>query len=199
MKQVDRIAGQVVTMIVLLCAASATQAQADETYYVPNTRPPDAFLALRTKPTAESGDRLATMPNGTPVKVLERRADGWWYVRVLPSGPEGWALSREGNRVWIVCCATGEIAPGTFGHTVTRCTVARSPRVFARKVPDGEPQRNEGKYPIDITGYVVDVQDATVFKGKSWADVVFDSYDVNHGWVEYKYFTGCHSEHVRDQ
>jgi hypothetical protein len=71
--------------------------------------------------------------------------------------------------------------------------------LFGRKVPDGEPQRSEGKYPIDITGYVVDVQDATVFKGKSWADVVFDSYDVNHGWVEYKYLTGCHSEHVRDQ
>jgi hypothetical protein len=46
------------------------------------------------------------MSNGTLLKVLQRQGDGWWYVRVLPSGPEGWALSRQGNSVWIVCCAT---------------------------------------------------------------------------------------------
>jgi len=90
-----------------VCGLSIAQnVSSDEAYYVANTRPPDAFLALRTNPTTASGQRIANMPNGTPLKVLERRGDGWWYVRVLPSGPEGWALSRQGNSVWIVCCRT---------------------------------------------------------------------------------------------
>jgi Bacterial SH3 domain len=99
----------IATAAVTLCPTSMAQnASSDnDSYYVANTRPPDAFLALRTNPTSGSGQRIATMPNGTPLKVLERRGDGWWYVRVLPSGPEGWALSRQGNSVWIVCCATG--------------------------------------------------------------------------------------------
>jgi hypothetical protein len=199
MKHVSRIVSQFAAMIAVLCIGSLVQAQPDETYYVANTRPPDAFLALRTKPSAASGERIAIMSNGTPLKVLERRGDGWWYVRMLPSGPEGWALSREGNRVWIVCCAAGQTGPNPISQTVTRCTVVRFPKVFARKVPDGEVQRNEGKYPIRLSGYLVDVQDMTSFKGNRWADVMFDSYDVNHGWVEYKYLTGCHSEHIRDE
>jgi hypothetical protein len=95
--------------IISLCRPSMAQNASSEndTYYVANTRPPDAFLALRTNPTSGSGQRIATMPNGTPLKVLERRGDGWWYVRVLPSGPEGWALSRQGSSVWIECCRTG--------------------------------------------------------------------------------------------
>jgi hypothetical protein len=94
-----------------LCPVSKAQnGFSDDTYYVANTRPPDAFLALRTNPTAGFGQRVATMPNGTLLKVLQRQGDGWWYVRVLPSGPEGWALSREGNRVWIVCCASQQQA-----------------------------------------------------------------------------------------
>jgi hypothetical protein len=79
----------------------------NETYYVANTRPPDAFLALKTNPMSGFGQRIAKMPNGTLLKVLQRQGDGWWYVRVLPSGPEGWALSRQGNNVWIECCRTG--------------------------------------------------------------------------------------------
>lgn len=75
-------------------------------YYVANTRPPDAFLALRTHPTSRVGLRIMTMPNGTFLQVLERRADGWWRVRVVPSGQEGWALSGQGNKAWIECCAT---------------------------------------------------------------------------------------------
>jgi hypothetical protein len=45
--------------------------------------------------------------------VLRRRTDGWWHVRVIPSGQEGWALSGQGNRVWIECCATEEAAQAT--------------------------------------------------------------------------------------
>src|SRR5947209_2050339 len=78
-------------------------------HYVANTRPPDAYLALRTQPSAASGTRIMTMPNGTALRVLERRADGWWRVRVEPSGQEGWALAFQGNRSWIDCCVTATI------------------------------------------------------------------------------------------
>jgi|SRR6516164_9581068 hypothetical protein len=70
-------------------------------YRVDNTRPPDAFLALRTHPSSVTGRRIMAMPNGTPLNVLQRNSNGWWYVRVL-GGPEGWALSRQGNKTWIV-------------------------------------------------------------------------------------------------
>jgi Bacterial SH3 domain len=91
-----------------------------DTYYVANTRPPDAFLALRTNPSASQGQRIATMPNGTPLKVLQRQGDGWWYVRIVPNGPEGWALSRQGNSVWIVCCVSAGPGPGLIESYVAR-------------------------------------------------------------------------------
>ena len=74
-------------------------------YYVANTRPPDAFLALRTQPSASSGQRIMAMTNGTLLQVLQRLEDGWWYVRVKATGDEGWALSGQGDQSWIVCCA----------------------------------------------------------------------------------------------
>jgi hypothetical protein len=110
-------AGAVLMAVLLLGISGSAKAQQphsdNETYYVANTRPPDAFLALRTNPTTASGQRILAMPNGTPLKVLERRGNAWWYVRVLPSGPEGWALSRQGSSIWIECCRTaaGGIKP----------------------------------------------------------------------------------------
>jgi len=74
-------------------------------YYVANTQPPDAFLALRTEPSATFGQRVMAMANGTLLQVLRRRDDGWWYVKVMPTGDEGWALSGQGSQAWIVCCA----------------------------------------------------------------------------------------------
>jgi hypothetical protein len=88
-------------------AAVAQQSSADTgLHYVANTKPPDAFLALRTQPTSGTGVRIMAMPNGTPLRVLERRAEGWWRVKVEPSGQEGWALAYQGNRTWIECCLT---------------------------------------------------------------------------------------------
>jgi hypothetical protein len=78
--------------------------------YVVNTRPPDDFLALRTQPFRR-GVPITTMPNGTLLELLQRRADRWWYVRVLPFGHEGWALSGQGSRNWIECCRTGLTDP----------------------------------------------------------------------------------------
>jgi hypothetical protein len=96
---------------VLPIAAAAQQRGPDPAlHYVANTRPPDAFLALRSQPTATSGVRLATMPNGTALRVLERRGDGWWRVRIETSGQEGWALAALGSRTWIECCMTATVA-----------------------------------------------------------------------------------------
>jgi Bacterial SH3 domain len=113
------------TVILTFCSACFAQGVGSEdTYYVANTRPPDAFLALRTNPTSGFGQRVATMPNGTLLTVLQRQGDGWWYVRVLPSGPEGWALSHQGNSVWIVCCATGGTASQPVGSNLVESYVA---------------------------------------------------------------------------
>jgi hypothetical protein len=105
--------GPIVVLLLATCESSTAQQpySDNETYYVANTRPPDAFLVLRTNPTTSSGQRILAMPNGTPLQVLERRGDGWWYVRVLPSGPEGWALSRQGSSVWIQCCGAAPSEP----------------------------------------------------------------------------------------
>lgn len=96
--------------VVVPTAAAAQQRSADTAlHYVANTRPPDAFLALRSQPTAARGVRLAAMPNGTALRVLERRGDGWWRVRIETSGLEGWALAGEGSRSWIECCMTASV------------------------------------------------------------------------------------------
>ena len=96
------------------------------------------------------------------------------------------------TRTLLLAAATALLAVTTAQGkptTVTRCNVVKSPKIFARKVPEGELQRTG-----EITGYIVDVHDTTVFHGRKWANVMFDSFDINQGWVEYKYLTGCHSE-----
>lgn len=75
-------------------------------YFVANTRPPDAFLALRTLPSATYGQRIEIMPNGTPLSVLQQGSDGWWHVRNVSTGHEGWALQGQGATSWIVCCTS---------------------------------------------------------------------------------------------
>jgi hypothetical protein len=79
-------------------------AQAGAYSYVANTAPPDAFLALKAYPSIDS-PRIMAMANGTKLEVLLRRADGWWYVRVSPTGEEGWAFSGRGAKAYILCCA----------------------------------------------------------------------------------------------
>jgi hypothetical protein len=70
---------------------------ANSYHYVADTLPPDDFLALRTHPSSQSGLRVMTLSKGALLEVLERKADGWWYVRLVPSGEEGWALSGQGS------------------------------------------------------------------------------------------------------
>jgi hypothetical protein len=74
-------------------------------YYVANTRPPDDFLALRSEPSGSAGYRMFKMPNGTRLEVLSHaRSDGWWRVRMVDTGLEGWAMSGGDRQMWIVCC-----------------------------------------------------------------------------------------------
>lgn len=88
----------------LFSQANSSQAESLAYSYVANTMPPDAFLALKSYPSSGS-PRIMAMANGTKLDVLLRRADGWWYVKVLPTGEEGWAFSGRGDKAWILCCA----------------------------------------------------------------------------------------------
>lgn len=93
--------------VVLIAGSQFSLAQGQEGtnyHYVTNTRPPDAFLSLRTQPSTSAGQRIAIMQNGTAVEVLRKQSNGWWFVRVVHSGQEGWALSGEGRKTWIECC-----------------------------------------------------------------------------------------------
>jgi len=97
----------IVLMAIAALSGSAvlSRAGSDAAYsYVANTQPPDAFLALKAYPTSNS-PRIMAMANGTKLDVLLRRADGWWYVKVWPTGEEGWAFSGSGNKAYILCCA----------------------------------------------------------------------------------------------
>jgi YARHG domain len=94
-------------LIALSSISSVSGAQTNAYSYVANTRPPDAFLALKAYPSSNS-PRIMAMANGTKLDVLLRRVDGWWYVKVWPTGEEGWAFSGQGDKAWILCCATGD-------------------------------------------------------------------------------------------
>src|ERR1700674_5037690 len=77
-------------------------------HYVWDTQPPDAYLVLRTQP---NGQEIMKMPNGTLLEIIDRRDDGWWYVRVVSNGATGWALNQDKgrNRYWIYCCTAEKI------------------------------------------------------------------------------------------
>src|SRR4051794_33481581 len=95
--------------ILALCAVVGpstcySQNTTEKYHFVSNTRPPDEFLSLRSQPSLSSGERIATMRNGTLLEVVKRSPDGWWYVRIANTRQEGWALSGQGRVKWIVCC-----------------------------------------------------------------------------------------------
>ena len=91
-----------IVVALLICRGNAAEAQNS---YVANTAPPDAFLALKAFPALNS-PRIMAMANGTRLDVLLRRTDGWWFVRVLPNGEQGWAFSGRGNKAYILCCTS---------------------------------------------------------------------------------------------
>ena len=115
-------------MLLLVFAATTPShealAQGNAYSYVANTAPPDAFLALKAWPSLNS-PRIMAMVNGTKLEVLLRRTDGWWYVRVSPTGEEGWAFSGRGAKAYILCCADS----GGATSTSTRLDRATSRRI----------------------------------------------------------------------
>jgi hypothetical protein len=141
----------------LLALGQDSAVSAESYYFGDNTRPPDAYLSLRSLPSSDRGQRIAAMPNGTLLEVLQRRNDDWWYVRIVSTGQEGWALRGEGNRVWIVCCQTvgglGEQAPvdrqegaaSTRGIVAPTATNAVSAPVAANTDPFKDPFTCDGK------------------------------------------------------
>ena len=93
-----------------------------DAYIVANTQPPDAFVSLRTHPSIRMGSRITTMPNGTQLHVLKRQDDGWWNVRVVQTGQEGWALSGQGSR----SCDCRQQAAHRSRQVPERCEVEES-------------------------------------------------------------------------
>ena len=105
--------------VAMMPLSHVASAQSGVAYsYVANTSPPDAFLALKTFPSINS-PRIMAMANGTRLEVLLRRTDGWWYVKVSPTGEEGWAYSGRDAKAYIHCCAEAG------GAQVAREPVAR--------------------------------------------------------------------------
>jgi hypothetical protein len=86
--------------------AAPAQSQPNGHFYIANVTPPDDFLALRSLPSSKEGYRITIMRKGTLVDVIEQRGDGWWKIKIFPSGEQGWALSGVGERQWILCCQT---------------------------------------------------------------------------------------------
>ncbi len=129
------------TMLLALCSSIPVtrlpySAKADTRayYYVANTSPPDDFLALRTAPSSLQGPRVEAMPNGTLLEVIEKRPDGWWFVRDVGTGKEGWALSGNRATAWIVCCtpdrgagASGQVQTANAQSPSFDCSKARYP------------------------------------------------------------------------
>jgi uncharacterized protein len=111
----------------------AARAQATEQFYrVANTRPPDAYVSLRSQPSSSAGQRLDSLSNGTLLRVLEKRPNGWWRLQVVSNGKQGWALSGQRGRSWIVCCTSAVSLPKV------ETSVALSPAALKKLVDSGE-------------------------------------------------------------
>jgi Bacterial SH3 domain len=113
-----------VLLFVGIAAAGPAMAQQNSHFFIANVLPPDDYVALRSAPSSQLGRRIAILPNGELVDVLERRGDGWWRLHVVASGAEGWALSGGAGLQWIVCCqaksaAAKPVSDASYFHTPT--------------------------------------------------------------------------------
>ena len=90
-------------LVFVLSMLCSTTVYADQ-YYIANLFPPDNFLAVRTAPTTDYGQRVDILHNGDVVDVITANPNGWWLIYNPATGSEGWAFSGYINRPWIVCC-----------------------------------------------------------------------------------------------
>jgi hypothetical protein len=81
-------------------SAQPPKAIEDTPCRVADVRPPDAWLALRSEPSARSGRQLRRLLPGQTFEMLGEQRDEWYRVR-LPDGLHGW-VSWEVRR-WIAC------------------------------------------------------------------------------------------------
>ncbi len=128
--------------------ATAHAERSTNYYFVANTSPPDAYLALRSAPSSVVGNRIEAMPNGTLLDVLEQRPDGWWLVKNIRTGHQGWALSGNATTNWIACCASVD-EPGQQTN-IEEGFKMPSNHVFCRSFDLGSEQRPEPALRCDI-------------------------------------------------
>jgi formylglycine-generating enzyme required for sulfatase activity len=73
-------------ILIILISFAAQSASAEQVLYTNNTQ-----VNLRSSPTTKANNIITTIPNDTPVTVLQQQ--GAWYNVRLPDGREGW-ISR---------------------------------------------------------------------------------------------------------
>jgi len=142
----------------------APQAAQDDSpvYFVANTTPPDAFLALRTDPSSTVGVRIATLPNGSTFQILERRPDSWWRIRTT-AGQEGWLLSGNGDKTWVASCMSATSVPVTSQAAEGTIAAAPNPDYVVSGLTLGAPFTPQSDPATDYACHASDD-----FPGFSW-------------------------------
>ena len=97
---------------IVVAAAKSTSGQS-ETYVVANTQPPDDYLSLRSDPSVSVGKRIAKMPNGTELRLLQGNLEGWARVEIVATGQKGWAFAGTDTTKYIVLRPTTTTAEST--------------------------------------------------------------------------------------
>jgi hypothetical protein len=67
---------------------------------VADVRPPDAYLALRSQPSAQSGSRLRLLYKGEGFTMVGPR-QGDWHLVSTTDGLQGWVSWAKAR--WIRC------------------------------------------------------------------------------------------------
>jgi hypothetical protein len=99
--------GILALVVTVLCPQSIAQNASSDatTFYAANTRPPDAFLALRTNLTIGFGHRIATMANGTPMKCCRTAANDLKTIPT-PDEPIGFKTPSKNIYCQLAACRT---------------------------------------------------------------------------------------------
>jgi hypothetical protein len=118
---------------------------------VTNTKPPDAYLALRSAPSSVIGQRIEEMPNGTLLEILEQRSDAWWLVRNIRTEHQGWALSGNATPQWIACWVTADLVWPVRQPNLADGFKTPSNRIFCQSFDAGSEQHAEAGLRCDST------------------------------------------------
>ena len=86
----------------IVVAAAKSTSEQSETYVVANTQPPDDYLSLRSDPSVSVGKRIAKMPNGTELRLLQGNLEGWARIEIVATGQKGWAFAGTDTTKYIV-------------------------------------------------------------------------------------------------